>query len=149
MELIEVLHMIGEQGLRASQPSDMVIGTVETVNPLTISTGIEAAPLQESVLLLTSAVVERKIPIVEHIHQISSLSHSHSGTGTGLTGSYPTEKALGHIKCYEHGQPLPVEGGYIILNRGLQPGDKVIMMKVQRGQQYIILSRVFLFGGGA
>lgn len=36
-----------------------------------------------------------------------------------------------------------MKGGYIILNRGLEVGDKVLMLRVMRGQQFIILSRVF------
>ena len=37
----------------------------------------------------------------------------------------------------------PVEGGYIILNRGLEAGDKVLMLRVQNGQKFLVLSRVF------
>jgi hypothetical protein len=36
-----------------------------------------------------------------------------------------------------------VKGGYIILNRALETGDKVLLLRVMRGQQFIILSRVF------
>lgn len=158
MELIDVLHMVGQQGQQAAQPTDMVIGTVESVNPLTVRTNIQSAPLQESVLLLTSAVVERKIPILQHIHHIDTLSHQHANSVVALTGSYPTLPSLysegagadqtQDIICYEHGQPLPIEDGFIILNRALEVGDKVIMMKVQRGQRYVILSRVFEFQSG-
>ena len=33
--------------------------------------------------------------------------------------------------------------GYIILNRALEVGDKVLLLRVMRGQQFVILSRVF------
>lgn len=46
------------------------------------------------------------------------------------------------ISCYEDGSALPVRDGYILLNRGLEAGDKVLMLRVQSGQSYIILSRV-------
>ena len=36
-----------------------------------------------------------------------------------------------------------MKDGYIILNRALEVGDKVLMLRVMRGQQFIILSRVF------
>ena len=34
------------------------------------------------------------------------------------------------------------EGGTVMVSEGLKPGDKVLMLRVQRGQQYIILSRI-------
>ena len=45
--------------------------------------------------------------------------------------------------CYEHGNPLPIRDGYIVLNRALEVGDNVIMLRVQNGQRFIVLSRVF------
>lgn len=89
-----------------------------------------------------------------HIHQISGLGHDHGNSETALDGSYPTEvsleqdaydsdERLGHIVCFEHGKELPVRDGYIILNRGLETGDKVLMLKVLGGQNHIILSRIF------
>lgn len=71
---------------------------------------------------------------------------------TQLTGTYPTDSALGsvdsggalsNIVCYENGQALPVENGYIILNRALEAGDKVLLLRVQNGQKFIVLSRIF------
>ena len=79
-------------------------------------------------LYLTEPVVEKKIPVLQHTHT----------TPEGTTGS-----ALDSVACVEHGKPLPVENGYILLNRGLEVGDKVLMMKVQKGQKYVVLSRVF------
>lgn len=103
-----------------------------------------------------------------HAHEVSGLGHSHTtedgatgealggsyGTSETLGGSYPTgealtpdaytsDKRLEDIVCYEDGKPLPVEDGYIILNRGLAVGDKVLLLRVMRGEQFIILSRIF------
>ena len=36
-----------------------------------------------------------------------------------------------------------MEDGYIILNKKLETGDKVLLLRVCRGQQFIILSRIF------
>ena len=35
--------------------------------------------------------------------------------------------------------------GYIIFNNALQVGDKVLLMRVQGGQKFVILSRTFDF----
>lgn len=104
---------------------------------------------------------------LDHEHTLSGLSHSHSSsegdvgsalggsypTGQALTGGYPTgyglipdvypsDLQLENIACYEQDEPLPVKDGYIILNRGLEPGDRVLMLRVMRGQQFVVLSRV-------
>ena len=47
------------------------------------------------------------------------------------------------MQCIENGQPLPVEDGYIILNRALETGDIVLLLRVEHGARYIILSRMF------
>ncbi len=169
MTLKDVLNQMIQENQAAGQPTDLRIGTVTSAAPLEITVNVAAAPLQAGQLYLTEAVVEKKIPILEHVHdtsgfahthQVSSLSHNHSYSGgttsNALTGSYPTEESLspntytsdarlltGDIVCYEHGQPLPVKDGYIILNRALEVGDKVLLLRVLSGQRFLVLSRVF------
>lgn len=157
MELLDAILLTSQASQRASQPTELVIGTVTAANPLEISINNMQAPLRKQVLYLTESVVEKKIPILDHIHHINTLGHSHTcpdgGTSTNLTGSYPTLTSLvsegansdqtQNIICYEHGKPLPIKDGFIILNRALEIGDKVLMLRVQHGQKFIILSRVF------
>ena len=103
-----------------------------------------------------------------HTHGTGGLAHSHTveaeeptGTAlsgfyesdTSLTGTYATStalgggregtQALGEVRCIENGAPLPVEKGYVILNRALAAGDKVLLLRVQGGQKFIVLSRIF------
>ena len=167
MTLSETLYMMMQQNQQAGQPTDLRVGTVTSTDPLEISINTAMAPLRREVLLLTESVVEKKIPVLTHVHstsgfahthQVSTLSHSHQYSGgttqNALTSSYTTQEGLSQdtftsdqrlseITCYENGQPLPAEGGYIILNRALAVGDRVLLLRVQNGQGYIILSRVF------
>lgn len=149
MNLVDALVMVSEGTAKASQPCDLEVGTVTTVNPLSITRDIAQAPLQQSVLILTENVIEKKIPILNHTHIINTLGHNHTysggNTSTDLTGSYVTLNSLTSVTCYENDQPLPIENGYIILNRALEVGDKVLLLKVQKGQKFIILSRIFEF----
>ena len=95
---------------------------------------------------MTESVVEKKIPILTHSHTIpaGTLRHNHGGAvGDDLGASCATGEMLQPVRCYENGKPLPVENGYIILNRALAVGDRVLLLKVQKGQKFIILSRVF------
>ena len=78
MNLVDALVMVSENTGKASQPCDLDIGTVTTVNPLSITRDVAQAPLTEAVLILTESVVEKKIPILDHIHHINTLGHSHS-----------------------------------------------------------------------
>lgn len=169
MELSDVLRGMMEDSIRAYSTTDLTVGTVVSEKPLKIKVREDMDALPEETLWLTAAVIEKKIPVLEHFHTTSGfrhghglpdLSHTHSGeegdTGPALEGSMETETALNQdafdsdkrllerkIVCYEDGKPLPVEDGYIILNRKLEEGDKVLLLRVCRGQQFIILSRIF------
>lgn len=129
MELKDIINYMIENNVRSSQPTDYCTGTVTSTSPLEISINSAMAPIKSGLLILTANVIEKKIPILKHIHIISDGSTCMS--------------ALDDIVCYENGEALPVENGYIILNRALEVGDKVIMVKVQHGQKFIVLSRAF------
>lgn len=130
MDLKDILYQMMAENREASQPADLRTGTVTAVNPLEITINTAMAPLRAGVLLLTAAVVEKKIPILQHFHNAPD---------------GPTDNRLleSEIICYENGQPLPVENGYIVLNRALEVGDRVLLMRVQNGQKFIVLSRAF------
>lgn len=147
MELLDALQMISQQSAAALSPAELVIGTVTAADPLEVSIDPAMDTLRAPVLYLTAAVVEKKLPVLRHTHQVAGLGHSHSApegsTSTNLTGTYETENALADIACTEFGKPLPVEDGYIILNRALAVGDRVLLLQVMHGQKFVILSRVF------
>lgn len=203
MELRDVLYQMMQKNAAAMQPTDLCVGTVVGTGPLQVSLSAQTAPLEGEQLLLTEPVVEKKIPVLTHIHEMEGLSHTHTLTGLGhshdttgfahshttgglshahtlsegqtgaalagsyssdeqlagtfssdqkLTGTYTTSGALGDVEmegalsavqCIENGQPLPVEDGYIILNRALETGDIVLLLRVEHGARYVILSRMF------
>ena len=128
MRAADIVHQMVQQSVQASQPTDLRIGTVTHDNPLEITINTAMAPLRAPVLLLTAAVVEKKIPTIGHSHTV---------------GESTTRSALGDISCVENGKALPVESGYIVLNRALAVGDRVLLLRVQGGQRFIVLSRIF------
>ena len=192
-----------QKAMKAAQLTDLRVGTVTAVGPLEITTDPAMPPLKAGVLYLTTAVIEKKIPVLSHAHDVKGLAHTHTVTGLGhahntgglshnheitglehthtltdgstgnalegpypsgdalngsypsdtqLAGSYPTtgalgdvvsSAALGSVVCYENGQPLPVENGYIVLNRALEVGDKVLLLRALSGQAFVVLSRIF------
>ena len=130
MSLSQALYQMMQDNQAAGHPTDLRVGTVTNDSPLEITINTQSAPLKGPVLILTEPVVEKKIPVLEHLHS----------TPVGPTDDRLLES---QIICQEHGKPLPVEDGYIILNRKLEVGDKVIMLRVESGQRFIVLSRVF------
>ena len=137
MDLKDVLYQMMEKNRQAAQPADLKVGTVTAVNPLEITISTSMAPLRAGILLLTAAVVEKKIPVLQHDHT----NPEGGNTGNALLQS--------QIVCQENGQALPVENGYIILNRALEVGDQVLLLRVQNGQKFIVLSRVFEQGASS
>lgn len=158
MTLAEQLYVMMQSAAKAMQPADFVAGTVTAADPLEITCDNTMQVLKAPVLILTEPVIEKKIPVLTHKHYISTLTHTHTcptgATSPGLTGQYLGEDSLvsegynatlqgENIVCWEDGKELPIEDGYIILNRKLETDDKVIMLRVQSGQRFIVLSRVF------
>lgn len=139
MELLDVLQQITQENNRAMQPTDLVVGTVTSVKPLEITTDNQAAPLRVAVLYLTAAVVEKKVTTFAHSH---NTTHNHIVTDATIRPDGECSTELAGITCYENGKALPNDG-FITLNRGLAVGDTVLMLRVQHGQKYVVLSRVF------
>lgn len=169
MEIADILHQMTQDSLRSYGLADLAVGTVVSAKPLKVKVREDMDALPEEVLWLTEPVIEKKIPILEHFHTtegfrhnhvLPDLGHTHSGeegeTGPALEGELETEDGLeqdafdsdkrlleSEIVCYEDGRKLPVKDGFILLNRALEEGDKVLLLQVRRGQQAIILSRIF------
>lgn len=159
MDLLGVLQMINRQIMDTMQPTDLQIGTVVNAPPngdLEIKISEAMDTLKKEVLYLTEPVVEKKIPLLKHRHKFP---HTHTGvhgeTGQPTPNDYTEYSTLSDgasgdvqsedIKGWEYGKPLPLseDGKYILLNQALEKGDKVLLLRVQSGQKFIVLSRVY------
>lgn len=132
MELKDALYQMMQQSQQASQPAELCTGTVTSASPLEITVDTAMQVLRQPVLYLTANVIEKKLPLLRHTHEL---------------GGQETGEALEDIAALENGTALPVEGGYILLNRALQAGDRVLLLRVQHGQKFIVLSRIYEGGG--
>ena len=153
MELIDVLQKICQTNYKAMAPTELVIGTVVSAAPLQITINTAMAPLEASVLYLTSAVMPKTLSSLKHTHEVEGLEHLHTinneETDKALGETYETTEALPNEEVIwtEHGVPLENTEAGITLNRGLIAGDKVLLLRVQQGQKFVVLSRVY--EGGA
>jgi hypothetical protein len=140
------LHDLIENHMNAAGLTDLVIGTVFTVSPLTI----EITPdfiVDTDVLYLTEAVTERKIDL-SHTHEFP---HTHIDTQGGTSVSQSTTTTAGDgtlvlnpvdaspTPSYSQGSTYQQSG---IINPGLAKGDAVLMLRIMAGQAYLVLSRV-------
>lgn len=126
MELKDAIQQIVQSGVKSMQPADLRVGTVTSTEPLKISINPAMAPLEAPLLYMTQAVTDKRI--------------------------IAPEGALRGIACVDKGETLdrgtytdPATGvtyDYVTINRALQRGDKVLLLRVQSGQKFIILSRV-------
>lgn len=103
MDLVEVIQTLMQNGIKELKLADLVIGTVTTVTPLSITIDASMAPIPEIALVKTVGVMPK----------------SYSGqTSDGASFT-------------------------VVINEGLQTGEKVIMLRVSGGQQFIVLSKAY------
>lgn len=95
---------------------DIVLGEVTSVKPLKVK--VESRELTESFLILGALCKEKHI--TSSAFTIPTHTHSTSVGETEASKSTPTD---------------------VLLWRGLVVGDRVLMLKVGRGQKYYIMQR--------
>jgi hypothetical protein len=103
MDLVEVIQALMQNGIKELKLADLVIGTVATVTPLSITIDASMPPIPEIALIKTVGVMPK----------------SYSGkTSDGASFT-------------------------VVINEGLQAGEKVVMLRVSGGQQFIVLSKAY------
>lgn len=113
-----------------SKLMDIRIGTVKQLSPMKLDIGDNKQITQfGDNLLFTEQVIEKRITLV-HSHDVTGLSHTHSNTAgettSALAGSHPTtDKTMSFV-----------------ITEGIKSGDKLLMLRVPGGQQWIILSKL-------
>lgn len=114
---------------------DIVTGEVTSVSPLKVR--VENRELTESFLILGALCKETRI----YTPYIIKYDHYHA-TAPGVTAPAGTPSHVHEIPEQKTKPNKPSEGDYeIMLWRGLRVGDRVLMLKVGRGQKYYIIQR--------
>ena len=148
--MIEVIRNIIDEQMISFGLTDLAIGTVVSISPLKIKL-TDRITLNENQILLTEFVLEKSLKLI-HKHgvkdvKISKYTHSHKVEGT-------TKKEQEHLHgidlntkldIHSHDAEITIKdnlGAKIIIQEGLKKGDKVIMLKTEQGQKYVVLSKV-------
>lgn len=118
MAMLDIIKKAGIGAVNASNPVNLLFGTVTKANPLEVNVD-QRFTLTEDFLVVTEQLTAYEI----------DLKHDHAYEDATDTGSLTktTEPAL------------PEK---IVIRKGLEAGDQVVLLRMQGGQSYIVLDRV-------
>lgn len=122
-DLVRLMKQAAMEAVKTSQPSNIVFGTVTSASPLKIQISSKIT-LESEMLLLTRNVTEFETDITTVNWFTENTS---GGAGYALFESHKHE-----LKGKKH----------IIVHNQLKSGEKVVLIKEQGGQRYIVLDRV-------
>ncbi|GHV08706.1 hypothetical protein FACS1894217_11570 [Clostridia bacterium] len=131
-DIVEAAKMAALAAVESTKPSGVYYGTVISASPLKINVE-QKMVLEKAQLVLSRNVTEHSIEMtVNHTTDYES-SHTHAiqDTYTGGGTSSPTS----HRHDYTGRKIFTV-------HNGLVTGDKVILLREQGGQKYIVWDRV-------
>ncbi|WP_456289738.1 DUF2577 domain-containing protein [Paenibacillus sp. AK002] len=118
-DLLNTFKKAAVAAVAAGNPTSVMFGTVSSANPLEVIVD-QRFTLPADFLVIPESLIHFEIDF-HHTHEYTD----DSGTGSSTKQTEPA---------------LPVKP--IVIRRGLEEGDKLLMLRVQGGQKYIILDRV-------
>lgn len=142
MELANLLSEYIKQSIDFSKFTDIIYGEVVQEDPLQIKIN-ELITLEDYNLVLTNSVKDYYVDVTvnwntEDVNISGVDNHSHIGDGGwGSTGKVPPSTDIN--SKHKH----PIKGRKkILIHNALKQGEKVIMVKMQGGQLYVVLDRI-------
>ncbi len=138
--LAKVIKQAALDAMGASKPAEICFGMVTSASPLKILVE-QKMTLNELQLILTKAVTDHWVDIEvnhytvnddfmdgKHIHKISD---TYTSGGDCDTGNLDTT----HKHAYKGRKKIMIYNGLLV-------GEKVVLLRLQGGQQFIVLDRV-------
>lgn len=144
--LIQVMRQAAKETLPPESRTDIMFGTVSSTTPLVIS--VEGRfDIPESLMVLSpfcfDKTVKVDIPSLQHENRCEAFTipaHDHSfkdDPDKKTDKNIPVE-----IKPSIDISPHPSKQIEVTVWSGLKKGDKVVLLRVAQGQQYIVLCKV-------
>lgn len=146
---VDMFRMSADQLMNSKQLTAVVFGNVTRVNPLEITLD-QKVKLSEAFLTLTNAVKDHVVDITvgwttveDNYLDEKAMLHTHDGTPlTGNMGK-PIAGLTGMTMNFDTTHHHDIKGRKkIIVHNGLTLGERVILLRVEGGQNYIVLDRV-------
>ncbi len=138
--ILGVLKKIVLDVNEASKPVNIVFGTVISESPLKIQVS-QKLILNKKQLILTRNVTDYEVNMsIDHETETFTYSHKHS-----IDDYYSSNKETyaNNTKEHTHTHKHKIKGTkpFLVHNK-LKIGEKVVMVRVQEGQKYIVIDRV-------
>lgn len=128
--LVRAVKKAAVEAVRAENPMGVCHGTVTGLSPLEITTD-QKLILGEKQLILTNAVRDYTVEMtVDHVTEV--IGHGHSVTDTYTGG--------GTAQPVDHSHPYKGRKSFRV-HLGLKMGEKVILVRCDGGQQFVVLDR--------
>lgn len=130
-ELVTAMKHLTKKTIASTQPMNFVFGTVTSVKPLQITIG-QKLVLGDEFLILTNAVRDHSVDITVNWTTENEQGHVHGNGNKGSDTTVSTEPHKHDIKGRKK----------ITIHNGLTIGEKVLLLRAQGGQDYIVIDRV-------
>lgn len=147
--IADSMKLLAKGVINASQLMDLRFGIVESVEPLKIRINPKMV-LDDNYLILTNAVKDHAVDISvswstvedDYLHE-GAMKHTHQpgqykdGEGSPLSG------VSGAPVAFDTKHKHDIKGRKkIIIHNGLTLGEKVLLLRTQGGQDYVVIDRV-------
>ena len=122
------IKMLARQVIEQGKPCNIEFGTVLSSSPLVIRLS-QKIKLTDEFLILTNAVKDHSVDVTVSWKTVKD-KHQHGNGNNGQpTDEVEHDHAIKGIKK-------------ITIHNGLTEGEKVILLRVQGGQSYVVIDRV-------
>lgn len=142
-ELVKAMKRAAVAAQEATKPVYVYFGVVETASPLTVNVE-QKMLLDESQLILSRNVTDYMTEVTIQWDTLSeNITHTHDVDLTDSNGD--TVQGKTESKTVKHAHDI--EGRkQMTIHNGLLKGEKVILLRQQEGQKFIVWDRI---GGGS
>ena len=121
MGMIDVIKKAGLGAVEAGNPVAVIFGTVTKASPLEVNVD-QRFTLTEDFLIIPESLTHFEVDL-QHTHQYDD----ETGSGSSTKTTQPAE---------------PDTPQNVAIRKGLEVGDKVILLRAQGGQRFVVLDRV-------
>lgn len=130
-ELNGLIKKSAIEAVKASKPSGVYYGEVKSVSPLTVQVS-QNFIIDQDFLILSRSVTDYEVDITLN-HTTEDYSHTHTiidtYTGSGSASTDTHNHEITGIKT-------------MTIHQALKVGEKVLLIRRQGGQKYVIIDRV-------
>lgn len=119
------------QAVESTDPAGLYFGIVDSLSPLAVTVD-QKLTLGEKQLILSTLVQDFDVDLTMS-HSTESYTHTHNISDTYTGGGSASSDTHSHTYSGTKG---------FTVHLGLKPGEKVILLRMQGGQRFLILDRV-------